>query len=390
MALKVEWNRPLLWEQANQTRSQPFLWEQATIKQQQLQAAKARQLAKIPRRHRIAHHDPRTGLPICDCQYFLQYHSCGCPDSMTKHHNPRYQKHVPSFRKCAVHFLPTLTQVDLACRGFRHLVYPNIPLDTTPRVLPFPCYKHQEECRIILSKEEMSTRLKRNNDPNFNPKLVPKINKELLEQQALRREYANKITPTSLPSRPSLKRRRSDEDEDDSAGEARPVKRYRPEDEPSSSPLCRRLSTVAPPSPLSPPGRRQPSLLDVCAYHRKLRTQSQPRSSLPLSKKPCSSPSILAKTPLILDEWFQQEQKVNMYALDSTPFAKMSWDPNRDNGNHLWPWYGRLGNVMYELGGWIEDEVRILEAAALAWGKRGVALGDVLRYGVVDEEELDM
>lgn len=203
------------------------------------------------------------------------------------------------------------------------------------------------------------------------------------------------------PSR-SLKRQREDDDDDDDGGgggngedgakrarrvkRVKRVKRFRPAggdgdgEEDREAQAIRRLScttTTSSSSSPSSPVRRRPSLLDICDWRRTLKT-------FQYGKNPKNT------RPLPLDPWFQEEQKVNLYKFDEKPFARLDWAPGRDNGNPLYPHYGRMGNGMYELGGWMEDEVRILEAAKIAWEKRGVDIKTVLYHGVRTDVELDM
>ncbi|KAK4161650.1 hypothetical protein QBC43DRAFT_323360 [Cladorrhinum sp. PSN259] len=444
-------NAPYLWEQAGQptqlTKPQlpPYLWELPAL---QAQERRQRVIKATPRRLRVSRFDSR-GLPICNCHYFFQYHSCGCPDNITKgSQSPRYQKHIPSLRKCAVHFFPLHRQIDLTCRGFRHVPPgPNLPFDNTPRILPFPCYKHQEECRITLSQSQMETRLKRMNDPLQNPRLRQNANKKLLEQQALRREHATHLTP--LVSSVGLKRRRSQDDVDGSSSNssssssssfptAKRVVQWRPQDEPTTTPLYRRLSVITPPSSSSPSpfiptptSTRKPSLLDVCAIHRALRTMPPPTAAQASRRRKSSSSLALIsplplladflkkkntnpKTPLIIDPVIREGLSEPI----SPPFSSADNNnikSNAENGatrRDFYPGFGRVSwepfkrgdhgsesqrrrrkgkeSGTYESGAWIEDEVRILEAAALAWGERGVSLADVVRCGITVEDELDM
>lgn len=125
-------------------------------------------------------------VPECTCCLFFQFYQCGCPDNQS--HNGiglfgkllrfRNPTQFACLYRCPIHFLPQAAQTILHNRGFRHRNDPLL-VAQAPVELPFPCYKHQEECSYRISKKAAM---------NIRPSLghSNKINKLKRKQKAKR------------------------------------------------------------------------------------------------------------------------------------------------------------------------------------------------------------
>jgi hypothetical protein len=59
--------------------------------------------------------------------------------------------------------------------GFQH--NPNPPIWDDPSVLPFPCYRHLMEARVLLPPDTLRERRKRLMDPKWNPRSAARLNR---------------------------------------------------------------------------------------------------------------------------------------------------------------------------------------------------------------------
>ncbi|KAK1753539.1 hypothetical protein QBC47DRAFT_362428 [Echria macrotheca] len=97
----------------------------------------------------VVFHTPR---PICRCVTFYQFYLCGCPDM-------GYDRRgcpIRTFSKCEVYFMPVSTQLALQRLGWQHNdEVGQVPHEDVPRILPFPCFRHSQICRVRISADEV-------------------------------------------------------------------------------------------------------------------------------------------------------------------------------------------------------------------------------------------
>jgi hypothetical protein len=97
----------------------------------------------------VIRHTPR---PVCRCVTFFQFYLCGCPDLGYD----RQGFPIRSFAKCEVYYMPVSTQLALQRLGWQHKGETgDVPHEDAHRILPFPCFRHQQMCRVRISADEV-------------------------------------------------------------------------------------------------------------------------------------------------------------------------------------------------------------------------------------------
>ncbi|KAK3376044.1 hypothetical protein B0T24DRAFT_699028 [Lasiosphaeria ovina] len=278
----------------------------------------------------------RPQPPSCRCFTLIQLYLCGCPDQgWDKNGYP-----IPSVHKCEVHWLPWIVQAVFNALGFKHND-DKPPHSPEIRVLPFPCFKHQEQAKTYITPQKLEEAKARALDRKENRIQAEKLNKRIKEILDMARERRTIEGSRKLTTRLMREARLSER-----MREARP-RPFGIDDSNSSD---------------SGDGGDDSDDSDSSGGSDDTYSSLNSFSSFDGFDSDSSD-----------DMWecVREEHSVDLYKLDAAPLARATWArPPRalwDNGNPFYPMYEQPANRGYDGGAYALNDLVIRQAQHNNW-----------------------